>query len=69
MSLDDYQTRQNAYKDLLAECPELKKGDIKVVEYEGAGHLLEPPYNPLCRSSVNKGIGEDEQCASADLVQ
>ncbi|RUS85526.1 hypothetical protein EGW08_006734 [Elysia chlorotica] len=56
-SLDDYQTKPNAHKDLLDKCPEWKQRDIQVVQYEGAGHLLEPPYNPLCRSSINKGIG------------
>lgn len=56
-SLDDFQTKRDAHKDLLAVCPEEKQSDIRVVQYEGAGHLLEPPYIPLCRSSINKGIG------------
>ncbi|GFR70430.1 acyl-coenzyme A thioesterase 1 [Elysia marginata] len=56
-SLDDYQTKPDSHKDLLTACPKWKQKDIQVVQYKGAGHLLEPPYNPLCRSSLNKGIG------------
>ncbi|KAJ8308871.1 hypothetical protein KUTeg_013745 [Tegillarca granosa] len=32
-------------------CPPEKKHKITLVEYPGAGHLLEPPYSPLCRAS------------------
>ena len=32
---------------------------IDVVTYPGAGHLLEPPYNPLCRHCWNPFFGQD----------
>ncbi|XP_033733484.1 uncharacterized protein LOC117322657 [Pecten maximus] len=37
--------------------PEDKKQNIELVVYHGAGHLIEPPYSPLCRSSYHKAMG------------
>ncbi|XP_069494910.1 acyl-coenzyme A thioesterase 1-like [Ambystoma mexicanum] len=31
--------------------------DVEVHNYDGAGHLLEPPYLPLCRASYHKFMG------------
>ncbi|KAJ8309573.1 hypothetical protein KUTeg_014447 [Tegillarca granosa] len=31
--------------------PDDKKSNIELVIYPGAGHLIEPPYAPLCRAS------------------
>ncbi|GFN86706.1 acyl-CoA amino acid n-acyltransferase 1 [Plakobranchus ocellatus] len=60
-SQDDYQTKPNSHQDLLTACPAQKQKDIQVVQYPGAGHLLDPPYTPLCRSSLNKGIEESRK--------
>ncbi|KAH9500457.1 Acyl-coenzyme A thioesterase 1 [Bulinus truncatus] len=56
-SLDDFQMKPNIHLDLLAVCPESKKKDIEIVRYPGAGHLLDPPYIPVCRITVNPTIG------------
>lgn len=37
--------------------PEDKKQNMELVVYHGAGHLVEPPYSPLCRSSYHKVMG------------
>ncbi|CAL1542548.1 unnamed protein product [Lymnaea stagnalis] len=56
-SMDDFQINSNLHEELLAACPEEKKKDIEVVQYTGAGHLLEPPFNPLCRTTINPAYG------------
>ena len=34
--------------------PPEKKANFRIVTYEGAGHLIEPPYTPLCAMSYHK---------------
>ncbi|XP_076464424.1 bile acid-CoA:amino acid N-acyltransferase-like isoform X2 [Babylonia areolata] len=46
----------NAYQSAY---PKNKRHLLEVVHYPGAGHLLEPPYTPHCRSCVNPYLGED----------
>ncbi|KAK0055119.1 acyl-coenzyme A amino acid N-acyltransferase 1 isoform X2 [Biomphalaria pfeifferi] len=58
-SLDDFQMKPDLHRDLLAVCPESKKRDIEVVQYPGAGHLLDPPYIPLCRTAFNPTVGAE----------
>ncbi|XP_035828114.1 acyl-coenzyme A amino acid N-acyltransferase 1 isoform X2 [Aplysia californica] len=57
VSMDDGQVNPESYQVLYDACPEEKKKDIEIVRYPGAGHLLEPPYNALCRASVNRVFG------------
>jgi hypothetical protein len=37
--------------------PADKKHQIEMVKYPGAGHLLEPPYNPHCKGCINPTFG------------
>lgn len=37
--------------------PDDKKSNIELVIYPGAGHLIEPPYAPLCRASYMSSFG------------
>ncbi|OWF36219.1 acyl-coenzyme A amino acid N-acyltransferase 1-like [Mizuhopecten yessoensis] len=37
--------------------PANKKQNIELVVYHGAGHLVEPPYSPFCRTSLHKIMG------------
>ena len=48
ISLDDRMVNPDNMIKLYDACPEEKKKDIEIVQYPGAGHLLEPPYNALC---------------------
>ena len=34
--------------------PPEKSDNFHIVTYEGAGHLIEPPYTPLCEMSYHK---------------
>ncbi|XP_046567760.1 bile acid-CoA:amino acid N-acyltransferase-like [Haliotis rubra] len=43
--------------DLEAAIPGDKKKNFRFVYYPGAGHLIEPPYSPLCKASYNKILG------------
>ncbi|XP_067680428.1 peroxisomal succinyl-coenzyme A thioesterase-like [Haliotis asinina] len=54
--------------DFEAVIPHDKKKNFRFVYYPGAGHLIEPPYSPLCKASYNKIIdvihlwgGEEER--------
>ena len=38
--------------------PKDKKDNFQIISYPGAGHLIEPPYAPLCRKSYNKHFGK-----------
>ncbi|KAL5008197.1 hypothetical protein ScPMuIL_013778 [Solemya velum] len=42
------------HQRLLDKMPTNKKSNMEILKYPGAGHLIEPPYMPLCRSSYNK---------------
>ena len=37
--------------------PPEKRGSFEIVPYPNAGHLIEPPYTPLCRMSYHKLFG------------
>ena len=37
--------------------PPEKTDNFQVISYPGAGHLIEPPYTPLCRMSYHKTFG------------
>ncbi|XP_060081590.1 acyl-coenzyme A amino acid N-acyltransferase 1-like [Ylistrum balloti] len=42
-------------QQLQVKCfPPNKRDNIELVVYQGAGHLIEPPYSPLCRASFNR---------------
>ncbi|KAL5008200.1 hypothetical protein ScPMuIL_013781 [Solemya velum] len=41
------------HQRLLDKMPSNKKSNMEILKYPGAGHLIEPPYMPLCRSSYN----------------
>ena len=58
VSDDDRQVDTESFSRIYEACPDEKKKDIEIINYPGAGHLLEPPYTSLCRTSVNKGVGE-----------
>lgn len=51
VSGDDQCVHPKITKLIYSVCPPEKKHKITLVEYPGAGHLLEPPYSPLCRAS------------------
>lgn len=42
---------------LLNQYPEDKRSLIEITTYPGAGHLIDPPYMPLCRSSYTPLLG------------
>ncbi|XP_075049605.1 acyl-coenzyme A thioesterase 1-like [Mixophyes fleayi] len=55
--LDDKNWPSASYsKQLVARLTEHKK-DVEAYYYPGAGHLLEPPYFPLCKASNHKLLG------------
>ncbi|XP_063803698.1 acyl-coenzyme A thioesterase 1-like [Pseudophryne corroboree] len=55
--LDDKNWPSASYsKQLVARLIEHKK-DVEAYYYPGAGHLLEPPYFPLCNASNHKLLG------------
>ncbi|XP_068110409.1 acyl-coenzyme A thioesterase 1-like [Hyperolius riggenbachi] len=55
--LDDKNWPSDLYnKQLAARLTEHEK-DVESYYYPGAGHLLEPPYFPLCKSSYHKLLG------------
>ncbi|KAM4012972.1 acyl-coenzyme A thioesterase 1-like [Anomaloglossus baeobatrachus] len=55
--LDDKNWPSAAYADqLVARLREHRK-DVEGHTYPGAGHLLEPPYMPLCHASHHKLLG------------
>ncbi|XP_046372726.2 acyl-coenzyme A amino acid N-acyltransferase 1-like [Haliotis rufescens] len=58
VSEDDQVLPSSAYRSLMQKIPGDKKHNIQSVFYPGAGHLLEPPFAPLCRESSIK-IGND----------
>lgn len=58
VGLDDGQVDPEEYQKLYDSCPVSKQQDIQIVKYSGAGHLIEPPYNPLCRTSLLRTMGE-----------
>ncbi|XP_067681211.1 bile acid-CoA:amino acid N-acyltransferase-like [Haliotis asinina] len=55
LSEDDMVLFVSAYRRIMKMVPEDKKYNIQSVFYPGAGHLLEPPYGPLCRDSYITG--------------
>ncbi|CAI9551629.1 unnamed protein product [Staurois parvus] len=55
--LDDKNWPSSLYsKQFVAHLKEHKK-DVESYYYPGAGHLLEPPYFPLCKASNHKLLG------------
>ncbi|XP_071080463.1 bile acid-CoA:amino acid N-acyltransferase-like isoform X2 [Haliotis cracherodii] len=48
---DDTAMPPLVYKEMVRKIPEAKMHTIQSVFYPGAGHLIEPPYAPLCRAS------------------
>lgn len=48
--LVDRMIRHHRSRDAVSRCT--------VLRYPGAGHLIEPPYSPLCRVCYSKLIGE-----------
>ncbi|XP_046359097.1 bile acid-CoA:amino acid N-acyltransferase-like [Haliotis rufescens] len=48
---DDTAMPSSVYKEMVRKIPEEKLHTIQSVFYPGAGHLIEPPYAPLCRAS------------------
>ena len=58
VGLDDGQVDPSEYQTLYDSCPGAKQPDIQLVTYPGAGHLIEPPYNPLCRTSLLRTFGQ-----------
>lgn len=57
---DDTAMPPSVYKEMVRQIPEEKLHTIKSVFYPGAGHLIEPPYAPLCRASyMNEQFGKD----------
>ncbi|XP_046567120.1 acyl-coenzyme A amino acid N-acyltransferase 1-like isoform X2 [Haliotis rubra] len=55
VSEDDKVVFVSSYRHLMAKVPQDKAHNIQTVFYPGAGHLLEPPYAPLCRESYVTG--------------
>ena len=51
---EDLNVFPSAPEDVAAVKKEHGNRDITVVTYEGAGHLIEPPYSPLCYASYHK---------------
>ena len=50
---DDVNVYPSAADDVRNMEREFGKLDVEVVTYEGAGHLLEPPFSPLCAMSYH----------------
>lgn len=48
--LVDRMTRHHQPRDVASRC--------RVLRYPGAGHLIEPPYSPLCRVCYTKLVGK-----------
>ena len=38
--------------------PAANRDNFEIVSYPKAGHLIEPPYSPLCRKAYNKAMGK-----------
>ncbi|XP_077120166.1 acyl-coenzyme A thioesterase 1-like [Ranitomeya variabilis] len=55
--LDDKNWPSAAYADQLVARLEAHQKDVEFQCYPGAGHLLEPPYSPLCSASHHKLLG------------
>ncbi|XP_046567771.1 acyl-coenzyme A thioesterase 2, mitochondrial-like [Haliotis rubra] len=47
---DDVALPSSVYKEMEMKIPVDKRHTIQSVFYPGAGHLIEPPYTPLCRA-------------------
>ncbi|XP_070181668.1 acyl-coenzyme A thioesterase 1-like isoform X2 [Littorina saxatilis] len=56
---DDYLMRPDMGDIHQKLYPEDRRHLIEVVHYLGAGHLLEPPYTPHCRTCFNTVFGQD----------
>ncbi|XP_022334571.2 acyl-coenzyme A thioesterase 1-like [Crassostrea virginica] len=54
VSLDDHSLNYTVTEHFLRLVPEEHKHRFHLIKYPQAGHLLEPPYAPHCRSSFHK---------------
>ncbi|KAK6182152.1 hypothetical protein SNE40_009899 [Patella caerulea] len=51
---DDHQINPNSHDEFYTHCPDDKKHQIIIKKYPGAGHLIEPPYTPICKTSFTR---------------
>ncbi|XP_067664326.1 acyl-coenzyme A thioesterase 1-like [Haliotis asinina] len=55
---DDDGVLMDTYANTFMEaCPEEEQKNIELIIYPGAGHLIEPPYMPLCRTIYHNMLG------------
>ena len=59
--LDDLQINPKYAQYFYDHWPEALKDNVSLVKYPGAGHLIEPPYSPLCRV-VHPGRKRPDAC-------
>ena len=55
---EDDQSVHPVYAQVLHDCyPEDQRHKLIIKRYPNAGHLIEPPYGPVCRASFHKLYG------------
>ncbi|XP_021340970.1 bile acid-CoA:amino acid N-acyltransferase-like isoform X1 [Mizuhopecten yessoensis] len=54
---DDMNVHPDLHQLQVGCFPAHKQNNIELVVYEGAGHLIEPPFSPHCRASYIKMLG------------
>ena len=58
LSEDDMCSPKECIRLLESMYPKEKIHNYKILAYDGAGHLMEPPYTPYCRWSYHKSYGQ-----------